>query len=382
MGCIQSAPAVKEDAPQAKSNPAAASAPLANSAAGGNAAAAPAANGGSQPVGKVQMQRRRLSVAPQHVGSIDYDGAQGGNDNDDEADAQADGEQFYSTSARSKKGYVPYNSRKQNQDAFIVRERLKGDANLSVYGVFDGHGEFGELISGFCRDKLPEFLEAEVNLSTDPVNSLLRATANLCTALTKTNINRQFSGTTAVYGLRVGRKIFVANIGDSRGIMVRKGPNGSLEVVALSNDHKPDNPKEKERIIKAGGRVQPLPGLPDEDCGPPRVWLGDIDVPGLAMSRSIGDEVSHSVGVVDIPEIIEYDITDNDLFAVWASDGVWEFLSNEQVAKIVHSQAPNSAGANWEAAVNALIEAANKQWRKEEEVVDDITTVIFGINQF
>jgi hypothetical protein len=29
------------------------------------------------------------------------------------------------------------------------------------------------------------------------------------------------------------------------------------------------------------------------------------------------------VGVVSIPEIIEYDLTDNDLFAIWASDGVW-----------------------------------------------------------
>jgi hypothetical protein len=36
-----------------------------------------------------------------------------------------------------------------------------------------------------------------------------------------------------------------------------------------------------------------------------RVWLADIDVPGLAMSRSIGDDVSHKVGVVNIPEIIE-----------------------------------------------------------------------------
>jgi hypothetical protein len=76
----------------------------------------------------------------------------------------------------------------------------------------------------------------------------------------------------------------------------------------LSFDQKPENPKEKERIIKAGGRVEPLPGPPGEDCGPPRVWLAEVDVPGLAMSRSIGDEVSQTVGVISVPDIVPHPI--------------------------------------------------------------------------
>ncbi len=62
-------------------------------------------------------------------------------------------------------------------------------------------------------------------------------------------------------GLRVDHKLYVANIGDSRCMIVRRGAAGTLEVVALSYDHKPDTPKEKERILRAGGRVQPLPGM-------------------------------------------------------------------------------------------------------------------------
>ena len=45
-----------------------------------------------------------------------------------------------------------------------------------------------------------------------------------------------------------------------------------------------------------------------------------------------------------------------------------EFLKNEDVAKICATLAPN-----WDAAVNALIEASNKRWKEEEEVIDDIT---------
>ena len=36
----------------------------------------------------------------------------------------------------------------------------------------------------------------------------------------------------------------------------------------------------------------------DGDTGPERVWLKDQDIPGLAMSRSLGDTVAHSVGAV------------------------------------------------------------------------------------
>ena len=42
----------------------------------------------------------------------------------------------------------------------------------------------------------------------------------------------------------------------------------------------------------------------DDNCvGPHRVWLADEMTPGLAMSRSIGDAVAHSVGVTAVPEV-------------------------------------------------------------------------------
>ena len=43
--------------------------------------------------------------------------------------------------------------------------------------------------------------------------------------------------------------------------------------------------------------------------GPARVWLSDVEVPGLAMSRSLGDYVAQSVGVSPEPEINIYDIS-------------------------------------------------------------------------
>jgi serine/threonine protein phosphatase PrpC len=66
------------------------------------------------------------------------------------------------------------------------------------------------------------------------------------------------------------------------------------------------------------------------------VWLKDEELPGLAMSRSFGDLVACQVGVNAIPECREVVLTPEDKVIVIASDGVWEFMSNEEVANIVY----------------------------------------------
>jgi serine/threonine protein phosphatase PrpC len=53
------------------------------------------------------------------------------------------------------------------------------------------------------------------------------------------------------------------------------------------------------------------------------------------MSRSLGDLVAASVGVIYEPEILEYDITPEDKFIVLGSDGIFEFLANEDIVRIV-----------------------------------------------
>jgi serine/threonine protein phosphatase PrpC len=59
-------------------------------------------------------------------------------------------------------------------------------------------------------------------------------------------------------------------------------------------------------------------------------------MPGLAMSRSFGDRVAHSVGVSHEAEVEEFTLSLQDKFVVIASDGVWEFLTNEDVAHIIY----------------------------------------------
>lgn len=328
---------------------------------------------------EAKKQRRRLSVAPQHVGDITKEFKGDNTHEDDEGltalEIKSKGHMVLQCAAKSKKGMVPYNRNKVNQDRTVVKWALGEDENAVLFGVMDGHGEFGHLVAEFVKEKLPVALGGE-KLKDEPEKAITGAVKRMCDNLAQSQINIAFSGTTCVFGVLLGKRLYVGNIGDSRCVMARQAPDGSIVPIALSVDQKPDSPKEKARILKAGGRVEPLPGPPGEDCGPPRVWLAEVDVPGLAMSRSIGDEVSQTVGVISVPEIIAHDIQDDDIFAIWATDGVWEFISSQEALQMVWEHRDNLNEA-----ANRLIDESTKRWKSEEEVVDDISCVIVAFNK-
>ena len=72
------------------------------------------------------------------------------------------------------------------------------------------------------------------------------------------------------------------------------------------------------------------------------------------------------------------DLSKDDKFIVLASDGVWEFLTNEDVAQIV---LPFFHQKNAEKAAEAVVKESYLRWKKEEEgIVDDITCVIIFLD--
>jgi protein phosphatase 1G len=56
------------------------------------------------------------------------------------------------------------------------------------------------------------------------------------------------AGCTAVVAVKYGNELYVANAGDSRGVLCRSG-----QAIALSEDHKPAHETERTRILNAGG---------------------------------------------------------------------------------------------------------------------------------
>lgn len=105
-----------------------------------------------------------------------------------------------------------------------------------------------------------------------------------------------YSGTTCNLVILIEDKILCANIGDSRAILIEEASvSGFYKTKPLSVDHKPEKDEEKERIEKWGGEVKKA------EFGPFRVWKKGERFPGIAMSRSIGDFVASSIGVICKP---------------------------------------------------------------------------------
>ena len=196
-------------------------------------------------------------------------------------------------------GYIPNNPYKQNQDNFVLAPNLLNQPALHYFAVCDGHGQYGKDVSTYVKHTLPLNLEDELKMHAPDVPLALSNSFLKCNSEMGPHIpDPQFSGTTCCSLLMNGTKIYTANAGDSRAIVVNK--NGHCR--ALTRDHKPDLPEEEARILNCGGRIEAFrDAQTGEEMGPKRVWVLNEDVPGLAMSRSLGDYVAQSVGVLPDP---------------------------------------------------------------------------------
>lgn len=59
-----------------------------------------------------------------------------------------------------------------------------------------------------------------------------------------------------------------------------------------------------------------------DEPGVHRVWLPDVESPGLAMSRAFGDYCIKDYGLISVPEVTQRNISSKDQFVVLATDGV------------------------------------------------------------
>lgn len=103
------------------------------------------------------------------------------------------------------------------------------------------------------------------------------------------------------------RVLYFANVGDSSAFLFDE------QAIPLTTSHKPTNPKERERIIKAKGTV-----LMDRLAGI------------LAVSRALGDFEFKDVGLISRPDQVRIELRASNKWIIVASDGLWDVV-NEKV---------------------------------------------------
>ena len=291
-----------------------------------------------------------------------------------------------SIAGRNEKGIT-----KINQDTFFIEKNVNGVDNFNIFGVLDGHGEFGHLASKFVKNYIINQIKSHPLLKNekDPKKIYSKITSNGYKILAKIYLDADImikhqgfdcsrSGTTCIIIIQLLNNIICANTGDSRAIIVFDKDDNLFksQIFPLSYDCKPELPNEKKRIEESGGVVEKAYYSDDEDgeySGPYRVWAKGEDFPGLAMSRSIGDMDAKKVGVIPNPQIVEYVIDKTSKYFVMASDGIWEFINNERCMKIANEYFLKNDCLGL---CRELSKKATELWDINDIIRDDITVVV------
>ena len=190
--------------------------------------------------------------------------------------------------------------------------------------------------------------------------------------------------------------MYVNNVGDSRAVVAVKTSSGGLKAEHLSIDQTPFRKDERERVKKCGAvvmTIDQIEGLEpihenwgtnlgeevDESGDPPRVWESNMQRPGCAFTRSIGDHVAEKIGVFAEPEPLIRAIDEETAFVVIASDGVWEFLTSQSVVDMVNKFSGPNGPLD---ACKAVVAESYRLWLQYEVRTDDITMITLRIDDF
>ncbi len=273
------------------------------------------------------------------------------------------------------------NPRRRNtmEDVHRIVPALRGSEAYSYFGVYDGHG--GRQISDFLEETLENNISIELQQPDNaPVLERLQR-AYLITDMQSRRLNIVTSGATAVSALLhtvvdpsnssivLSRKLYVANVGDSRAVLVSEShcalnhlpaptptdSTSNIYAYRLTYDHRAEDHAEQARVIAAGGFIS-------------RGRVLGI----LAVSRSFGDHGMKDFVTAD-PHLTEVDLLElnNAPMLIMACDGLWDVFSDQEAADMLLEEYRRQGNKPFEDAAEMLVETAI-----DRGSADNITAIV------
>jgi len=189
------------------------------------------------------------------------------------------------------------------------------DEVISFYGVFDGHG--GKDAAHYVRDNLPRIIVEDADFPLELEKVVKRSFVETDSKFAETFSHHKglSSGTTALTAMIFGRSLLVANAGDCRAVLSRRGT-----AIEMSKDHRPCCINERKRVESLGGYVDD--GYLNGQLAVTRA-LGDWHLDGMKEMGEPGGPLSAE------PELKMITLTKDDEFLIIGSDGIWDFFSNQ-----------------------------------------------------
>ncbi|KAL9183468.1 hypothetical protein ACHAXT_004324 [Thalassiosira profunda] len=241
------------------------------------------------------------------------------------------------------------------------KETLTELAFTTFAAVFDGHG--GDECSNYLVDALPRHIRNQMLTDREALRQSIEngrgprglhtdsgedATSEIMRRVLKTaylRADKEFispktapqSGSTGATIVLFGRRLFAANVGDSRVVLARK--NGAC--LELTSDHKPSRPDEAARVRAAGGFI--LHKRVMGELAITRAFGDKSFKMGIkAMLEEDADELGGAGGMSDDatkdltaplvsaePEIASIVLSHDDEFLLLACDGLFDVFKSQ-----------------------------------------------------
>jgi protein phosphatase 1L len=229
------------------------------------------------------------------------------------------------------------------EDEVLIESFPFREAIVPLFGIFDGHGgsEASKYIKDNIKNRLHEVLQATSGHFLDTTVAIWNALKIVFVVLSD-EFNSQDAqhqaGSTAVIAIILDGRLWIANVGDSRAILV---PPLGKKGYSLSEDAKPSIEYYAKGIRARGGQVD-----------------REGRVSGINIARAIGD--SKSCGALSArSKVVALPLSDipEGSHLILASDGLYAKATTQQVIEGVQNKVAADERNGQETSIRMLAES-------------------------
>ncbi|QCE05187.1 pyruvate dehydrogenase phosphatase [Vigna unguiculata] len=281
----------------------------------------------------------------------------------------------------------------QANEVIEDQSQVETGADAVFVGIYDGHGgaEASRFINDHLFHNLMRVAQENGSITEDIIRNAVSATEDGFLTLVRRSYGIKpliaAMGSCCLVGVIWKGTLYIANLGDSRAVIGSVGRSNKIIAEQLTKEHNAS----KEEVRRE------LRSLHPEDSQIVVMKQGTWRIKGIIqVSRSIGDaylkrpefsfdpsfprfhlpEPIRRPVLTAEPSICSRVLRPNDKFVIFASDGLWEHLTNQEAAEIVHNN-PRTGIAR-----RLLMAALNEAARKREMRYKDLQKIGKGIRRF
>ncbi|XP_062003136.1 probable protein phosphatase 2C 68 [Rosa rugosa] len=281
----------------------------------------------------------------------------------------------------------------QANEVLEDQSQVETGRDATFVGVYDGHGgpDASRFISDHLFVNLMRHAREKTTISEDILRSAFSATEDGFLTLVRRTCGIKpviaAEGSCCLVGVIWSGTLYVANLGDSRAVIGSLGRSNKIVAEQLNREHNASMEEVRQElrslhpndshivVMKQGvwrikGIIQVSRSIGDAYLKRPEFSL-DPSFPRFQLSEPLGRPVLSAE-----PSVCTRVLRPEDRFIIFASDGLWEHMTNQEAVEIVHNN-PRQGIAK-----RLLKVCLGEAGRKRDMTYDDLKKVEKGVRRY